>query len=423
MNFWKVTKMDELIPITRIESFLDGIVNGSAVPDPETRIETFLAKIAGENVVTPEPITRIEVFLAKISGVDIPIPQPITRIEMFLAKISGEDIVPPNPITRIEMYLAKWAEGGSDPLNTFTGAIVRFLAKRAKPIVKIEANFTPIQSLNGQEAPWPPGGGKNKTPTDVVHLTTNTYTEITVDDDGTESRDWVLSWEFSNADVTTASASLFTFYDGATGTAKVPTSCQRVSDNVYWSNVTKPATGRFYVKYTGKLSSIRCFYESASYGKWSGNDITNIMLEVGTTPSTFAPYSNICPISGHTGCDIFDKAEYDAQATPTATINFGQTVYSGTLTVNEDGSGSIKARPYYASYNGETLVGPWVSSMDAYALGATPTTGAQVVDMGGTETTIPLTASQINTLVGTNTVWVDSATGDITVQAYGTAIT
>ena len=31
--------------------------------EPITRIETFLAKIAGANVVTPEPVTRIEQFL------------------------------------------------------------------------------------------------------------------------------------------------------------------------------------------------------------------------------------------------------------------------------------------------------------------------------------------------------------------------
>lgn len=31
--------------------------------EPITRIEQFLAKIAGANVVTPEPVTRIEWFL------------------------------------------------------------------------------------------------------------------------------------------------------------------------------------------------------------------------------------------------------------------------------------------------------------------------------------------------------------------------
>lgn len=90
------------------------------------------------------------------------------------------------------------------------------------------------------------------------------------------------------------------------------------------------------------------------------------------------------------------------------------TVYGGTLTINKDGSGVIKSRPYYAAYNGEQLIGPWISSMDTYTEGATPTNGAQVVDMGGAETTEALTPGQIKTLLGTNNVWSDA--GLITVQ-------
>ena len=37
--------------------------------------------------------------------------EPITRIEMFLAKIAGADIVTPTPITRIEQFLDDWASG------------------------------------------------------------------------------------------------------------------------------------------------------------------------------------------------------------------------------------------------------------------------------------------------------------------------
>ena len=77
-------------------------------------------------------------------------------------------------------------------------------------------------------------------------------------------------------------------------------------------------------------------------------------------------------------------------------------------------SGVLKARPYIASYNGETLVGPWVSSMDAYTQGGTPTTGAQVVDMGGTETSYQLTPQQVATLLGNNNVWSDG--GPVTVE-------
>lgn len=42
----------------------------------------------------------------------MPILEPITRIEQFLAKIAGANITTPEPVTRIEWFLDKWANGG-----------------------------------------------------------------------------------------------------------------------------------------------------------------------------------------------------------------------------------------------------------------------------------------------------------------------
>lgn len=122
---------------------------------------------------------------------------------------------------------------------------------------------------------------------------------------------------------------------------------------------------------------------------------------------------NVRPITGRTGANVYVSPTEDvADATTYAedwTLQAG-TVYAGSY---EAVSGKLKARPQYASYNGETLVGPWLSSMDVYEEGTTPTTGAQVVDLGGTETSYQLTPHEINTLVGANDVWSDS--GDVTV--------
>ena len=42
----------------------------------------------------------------------MPTLEPITRIETFLAKIAGADVVTPEPVTRIEQFLDDWANGG-----------------------------------------------------------------------------------------------------------------------------------------------------------------------------------------------------------------------------------------------------------------------------------------------------------------------
>lgn len=55
-----------------------------------------------------------------------------------------------------------------------------------------------------------------------------------------------------------------------------------------------------------------------------------------------------------------------------------------------------------------------MSSMDKYVAGTTPTTGAQVVDLGGTETIYHLTPQEVMSLVGHNVVF--SPDGSVTVR-------
>ena len=88
------------------------------------------------------------------------------------------------------------------------------------------------------------------------------------------------------------------------------------------------------------------------------------------------------------------------------------TVYGGTLNVT---SGELRVtHANIASYNGETINEPWISSMDVYSAGATPTTGAQVVYPLATPQTYQLTPTQVTTLLGNNTIYAD--TGDISVE-------
>ena len=82
------------------------------------------------------------------------------------------------------------------------------------------------------------------------------------------------------------------------------------------------------------------------------------------------------------------------------TVQIGSTVYGGSLDI-VSGSGE-DAYTNIASYNGETINEPWISSMDVYTEGGTPTTGAQVVYPKTTATAISTTPQQIEALVGQN---------------------
>ena len=426
--------MQNLTPVTRIEHYL-AIINGQdgEVLENVTRIEHYLAKLAGQDVEVPEPFSRIEKFLYALINETSSGLTPVTRQEAFIAQNEGIDC-DLEPITREEIYWSDIYEGGGIKYEeTVTGKIVSFLTQRIAPL-KIEANFTPVQNLNGFEAPWPPGGGKNKCP--VASDSRNPFMiwgagqdDIKAAINALPAGTYTITIKYKIVTLPENNSVSYGMYATKSGGTLIGYSITTDNSATLGKVYTVSKTFTLSAEDVGNCTNFYLYCDNSSTHSGSTGrgtyDAYDFQIENGNQPTAYTPYSNICPISGHTGCDIFDKAEYDPQATPTVSISFGQTVYGGQLTVNEDGTGSVKARPYYASYNGETLVGPWVSSMDAYAPGATPTTGAQVVDMGGTETTIPLTPGQVNALQGNNTVWVDDS-GEIKVtfrtDTNGTAI-
>lgn len=122
-------------------------------------------------------------------------------------------------------------------------------------------------------------------------------------------------------------------------------------------------------------------------------EISNLQVEESNSETQFSSLGNVYSIAFPSGAG---------------------TVYGGTLDV---GTGVLSVRPYYASYSGQSLIGPWISSHDVYTPGGTPTIGAQVVDMGGAEITYQLTPVQVRTLFGLNNIYADC--GDVTVQVRG----
>ena len=146
----------------------------------------------------------------------------------------------------------------------------------------------------------------------------------------------------------------------------------------------------------------------------SGENLNNVkfypMIRLSSiADGTFAPYSNICPISGRTQTTVSVNSE-------DTTIQFGQTVYGGTCDVVNGGTSDEWG--YIASYNGETLSGEWLSDRDKYVSGTTPTIGAEVV-YKKTPATINTPATTISLNKGSNTL---STSGDNMDLKYSTTI-
>ena len=306
----------DLTPIYRIEHFLDAIVNNSVNPySPEFRVEYYLAKIAGENVTIPEPIYRKEFYLAYLCGEEVELPDPIYRIEYYLAFLCGLDVELPEPIYRVEFWLWDWCGGGGIE-KTVTGNPIHILDALAKPAQALSVKLEPIQDLHGYDSPWPAGGGKNiadiqgfNVPASVqeqvsissaLTLPAGTYTlSFTLDKTVTATRNRPLysvgsADTYSNADIKTAGRGSWTFTlaEETTLTFK------------WWAHTVSEA----------------CV-------------ISEVQLELGSTATSFAPYSNICPISGHTDADVIVSPTLNPSDGTTYPIPLGQTVYGGTLDV------------------------------------------------------------------------------------------
>jgi hypothetical protein len=291
--------------------------------------------------------------------------------------------------------------------------VVHFTESVRNKLLSLLVSMEPIQDFNGYGHPWPAGGGKNKLPPTVAETKSENGLSCTSDGNGNFTFSGTLNGTFNKTftDIGTAyviqSGDYLHCLNSAASTSVLMNLYFTDNTNTYVilspENKIQSLSG-----HEGKTIKAIRFYAATQY-----NGTVSPMIVNSNTPTEFEPWENICPISGRTGANAYisptpnvaDATTYAADWTTPA-----GTVYAGSADIV---TGDIKAAPYYASYNGETLVGPWVSSMDEYDPEGTPTTGAQVVDLGGTMTEYHITGQDIITLVGDNYIWSDS--GDVTI--------
>ena len=299
------------------------------------------------------------------------------------------------------------------------------------PLKSLTFNIEPVQDLHGYDSPWPAGGGKNKliiTASDIKALNNLTWTNNSAVNNGITFT--ILEDDAGNVTGIRANGT-------ASATAQITISKTNISQGIYFlsaeyysssafirgvfrdannaaisiggSVFTDLTAGEAYREVPSNVSYIN-IYININSGTTVNNVVFKPMLRVRTESSAYAASSNICPISGRTQVDGKHSGADMTDYTP-ITVPLGRTVYGGTLDVVR---GKLNVKPYYASYSGQTLVGPWISSHDKYVAGETPTTGAQVVDMGAAGTNYDVTPKTIKTLLGVNNIWADS--GDTTLE-------
>jgi len=452
-----------IVPITRKEKLLNAIAtNGNVDFSPKTREELFLFKILGADVNTPTPITRKELLYQHIIDGTLPTFEPRTRLEKFIMAAAGVELELPVVLTREEYW---WAEISDSAYETITGAIVHFIAKRARAIKSLIANISYTQDLHGYANPWPAGGGKN--------LFNGTFLQgywAYADGGWVNSNGWIATEKIPckpstyytvSADEKITRWQGFVWYD-STG-AYLGTSNEQSNVNVGLTKQSPSDAAYLIFNIAGYPSSTDTIAPS---------DVTHFQLEEGSSPTTYAPYSNICPISGWTGANVYHSGADTSDAT-TYSITFPSeagTVYGGTLDVTTGkltvdramvdlgaknwrpstaagrtrfrtsitdieriSSPNIVAPMLCSAYKTETANNTYTGKQgislqqneaDVYVYDAqresmttadfkTAMSGVQLVYKLATPIVYDLAPTEVTTLLGDNTIWAD--TGDVTV--------
>jgi len=162
------------------------------------------------------------------------------------------------------------------------------------PVKDLTVGIEPVQDLHGWDYPFPPGISPN-----IIYNGTDTS-------NGYENKKYLKE-------------------DGSTGSANdnniseyFPVSGSTVYTISQWTANMNAASVGFYDSskafISGEAFSQRSSFQitspaNAAYCRITLSAADHVQMELGSTPSDYMPYSNICPISGWTGANVIGVGE------------------------------------------------------------------------------------------------------------------
>ena len=178
-------------------------------------------------------------------------------------------------------------------VDTASGAVASFVdGADNMPMLSLVASIEPVQDLHGYDNPWPAGGGVNLLNRDTCK---NGYISAVgvVKTDGSSIHSALIpvvegaTYVFSgigNPDIGAGNKRIHGYSSNEAWVEQL--TYQLVSTNVKYAISFTVPVGVAFVKTS--------FY---------GGD-KDVQVESGSTATDYAPYSNICPIQGWTGCNV-----------------------------------------------------------------------------------------------------------------------
>lgn len=200
------------------------------------------------------------------------------------------------------------------------GELISFMASAAVPIKALSVALSPIQNLNGYDSPWPAGGGKNKLPNAAADTVTNHYVTFKSNGDGTYS----ISGTASGGQAVAVFSLVASFVCPASTTNKLVIGNSEANSSASlwlrsgstnkesWS--LSPANKSTTDLGNAAGQTIDAIRFTVNDGQTVNMTLAPMICAATETTDTFAPYSNICPISGRTettvwrtGVNIWDE--------------------------------------------------------------------------------------------------------------------
>ena len=204
--------------------------------------------------------------------------------DAWIASLKGEK-GDPGEVTEAELTAVE--ESKADIIHdTASGAIASFPdGADGMPVDTLIVGIEPVQDLHGQSNPYPAGGGKN------LLNANESYTF--------SSQTNIISIELP------AGTYVFSCNGKLNNTSIIGYVRILVGNTAIATLTVSSGTDTRYNTQAFTLESASTVIVRGA-GASSGYDVTisKLMIESGSTPTAYAPYSNICPITGWTGANV-----------------------------------------------------------------------------------------------------------------------
>lgn len=180
-------------------------------------------------------------------------------------------------------------------LETIENAdIASFNTNMRAKIKDLTVSVDPVQDLHGYDNPWPAGGGKNLCAYDTPYIapTENTQTVNVFTMDLVGGTTYTFSCKQSANLASSTRNTLVVKPDGGTATYESTGTNFNPTDLRHKLTFTADTTGEYVFGYWGHTLSA-----SVTLSEWQ--------VEISSSFTTYVPYSNICPISGWSECNVW----------------------------------------------------------------------------------------------------------------------